>query len=89
VVTDRIAPHIEAMVRTAGASTQQGLIRESMRANVRASIDHLRHGSRLLADLVLAGRVAIVGAEYELETGRVHFIDGVPHDRGGTDSPRE
>ncbi len=42
-----------------------------MRANVRASADHLRHGSRLIEDLVVSGRVAVVGAEYELETGAV------------------
>ena len=53
-------------------------MRESMRTNVRASADHLRHGSQLLEELVLAGQVGIVGAEYELETGRVHFFDGVP-----------
>ncbi|MBI5537380.1 MAG: carbonic anhydrase [Deltaproteobacteria bacterium] len=86
-VTDRIAPHIEPLVRTGGASAQQVLLRESMRAHVRASVDHLRHGSRLLEELVLAGRLAIVGAEYELETGRVHLLDDVPNEGGGTDPP--
>jgi carbonic anhydrase len=45
---------------------------------VRASADHLRHGSRLLEELVLSGALVVVGAEYELETGAVHFFDGVP-----------
>jgi hypothetical protein len=31
-----------------------------------------------LEELVIAGRLAIVGAEYELETGTVNFFDGVP-----------
>lgn len=48
-----------------------------MRANVRASVDHLRHGSPLLEELVLAGDIAVIGAEYELETGEVHFFEGV------------
>jgi len=56
------------------------IVREAIRANIRASVDHLRHGSRLLEELVLAGRLAVVGAEYELETGAVHFFDGVPRD---------
>jgi carbonic anhydrase len=77
-ITDRISPHIEGFVRTAGPSNDPELLRESMRINVQAAADHLRHGSRLLEELVLAGRVAIVGAEYELETGRVHFFDGLP-----------
>jgi carbonic anhydrase len=77
-ITDRIAPHIEGLVRPSSdaESSRDGLIREAIRANVRASADHLRHGSRILEDLVLAGRLAIMGAEYELETGAVHFFDG-------------
>ncbi|HWN66873.1 MAG TPA: carbonic anhydrase [Haliangium sp.] len=73
-ITDRIAPHIEPLVRRAGS---EDLIREAVRANVRASADHLRHGSRTLEELVIEERVVVVGAEYELETGAVHFFDGV------------
>jgi carbonic anhydrase len=76
-ITDRIAPHIEGLIRP---GDPEGIIREAVRANVRASVDHLRHGSRLIEELVVAGRVAVVGAEYELETGAVHFLDGVPPD---------
>jgi carbonic anhydrase len=79
-ITDRIAPHIEGLVRP---GDPEGIIREAVRANVRASVDHLRHGSRLIEELVVAGRVAVVGAEYELETGAVHFLDGVPKLVGG------
>lgn len=79
-ITDRVSPHIEGYVRTAEHTSDAALLRESMRINVRASADHLRHGSRLLEELVLAGRLAIVGAEYELETGQVHFFDGLPLD---------
>jgi carbonic anhydrase len=81
-ITDRIAPHIEPMVRASGDASDPGLLRELMRVNVRASADHLRHGSRILEELVLAGRVAVVGAEYEIETGQVHFFDGSRFERG-------
>ncbi len=74
-ITDRIAPHIEGLVRP---GDPDGILREAVRANVRASADHLRHGSRLIEDLVVAGRVAVLGAEYELETGAVHFLDSLP-----------
>ncbi len=74
-ITDRIAPHIEGLVRP---GNPDGIIREAVRANVRASADHLRHGSRLIEDLVVAGRVAVLGAEYELETGADHFLDSLP-----------
>jgi carbonic anhydrase len=76
-ITDRISPHIDGFVRSRPDMNGE-LMRESMRINVRASANHLRHGSQLLEDMVLAGRLVVVGAEYELETGRVHFFDGVP-----------
>jgi carbonic anhydrase len=75
-ITDRIAPHVQALVRPGEA--QPSMLREAVRANVRASADHLRHGSQILEELVLAGELAVVGAEYDLETGGVTFFDGVP-----------
>ena len=71
-ITDRIAPHIEPIAR-GGAGPD--VMREAMRANVRASVDHLRHGSQILEELVLKERVRVVGAEYEIETGQVRFFD--------------
>jgi carbonic anhydrase len=72
-ITDRIEPHIEAIVRRGNGGPETH--RESMRANVRASVDHLRHGSAILEELVMKGRLQVVGAEYDLETGRVNFFD--------------
>lgn len=72
-ITDRIAPHIRGLARAGDPAPH-----EAIRANVRASADHLRHGSQILEELVLSGNVVVVGAEYELETGAVHFFDGVP-----------
>jgi carbonic anhydrase len=69
-ITDRIAPHIEGIARGAADTA-----REAMHANVRASVDHLRHGSQILEELVLKQRVRVVGAEYELDTGHVQFFD--------------
>jgi carbonic anhydrase len=78
-ITDRIAPHIQGLVRP---GNREAVLREAVRANVRASADHLRHGSRVLEEYVVSGRLAVVGAEYELETGEVTFFDGVPLPRG-------
>ena len=74
-ITDRIAPHIQALVRPGDT---EAVLEEAVRANVRASADHLRHGSRLLEELVVSGQLAVVGAEYELATGEVSFFDGLP-----------
>jgi carbonic anhydrase len=71
-ITDRIAPHIEAIaLRGSGPET----MRDAMQANVRASVDHLRHGSQILEELVLKGRVVVVGGDYDLETGQVQFFE--------------
>src|SRR3954468_61745 len=71
-ITDRIAPNVQHLVHGDKAD-----VREAVRANVRASAHHLRHGSQILEELVLAGRLAVVGAEYDLESGAVDFFDGV------------
>jgi carbonic anhydrase len=49
-----------------------------VRANIRMSANHLRHGSELLEQLIQNDGLLVVGAEYSLETGVVEFFDGVP-----------
>jgi carbonic anhydrase len=39
-------------------------------------VDHLRHGSEVLEQLIQKDGLRVVGAEYSLETGVVEFIDG-------------
>jgi carbonic anhydrase len=77
-ITDRIAPHIEDLVRAEACvrAPREQLLRDAMHANARASADHLRHGSPIIEELVLAGRVAVVAAEYELESGEVRPLEG-------------
>jgi carbonic anhydrase len=71
-ITARIRPIIEPVLVAPGISDP---LRAAMRANVVASVTQLRHGSKLIEDLVRANRLRVVGAEYELETGRVIFLD--------------
>lgn len=74
-IVNRIRPTVETLL-SAGLKEGEGLVRQAVRANVRASADHLRHGSALLEQLILEGRLLVVGAEYSLETGEVDFFDG-------------
>ena len=53
-------------------------MRESVRANIRASVNHLRHGSEVLEQLIQKAGLLVIGAEYSLETGVVDFFDSVP-----------
>lgn len=48
---------------------------EAVRANVRHSVEQLKHHSEILERLVDGGELLVVGAEYSLETGLVEFLD--------------
>jgi carbonic anhydrase len=56
----------------------QNVVRDAVRANVRAAVNQLKHASALIEQLVLERGLLVVGAEYSLETGVVSFFDGVP-----------
>src|SRR5437016_8748515 len=68
-IVDRIRPSVETLLSAAVRYDANQLAREAVRANVRASADHLRHGSALLEQLIQDGSLVVVGAEYSLETG--------------------
>ena len=73
-IVGRIGPAIESLLE-AGPHDPETLAREAMHANIRASVDHLRHGSPMIEDLVRSGGLLVVGAAYSLETGQVDFPD--------------
>jgi len=77
-IVDRIRPSVEAILAAGRDKATEALVEEAVRANIRVSAEHLRHGSEVLEQLVAAGRLLVVGAEYSLETGLVDFFDGVP-----------
>jgi carbonic anhydrase len=77
-IVDRIRPSVEMLMETDLRHDQDALVHQAVRANIRASADHLRHGSQVLEQLVQNDNLLIVGAEYSLETGIVNFFDGLP-----------
>jgi carbonic anhydrase len=74
-IVDRIRPSIQSLVHTELAKDRNRLIQEATRANVRASVNHLRRGSRILEKMVLEDGLLVVGAEYSLESGEVSFYE--------------
>jgi carbonic anhydrase len=54
----------------------EALMQQAVRANVRTSANHLRHGSELIEDLIEHDGLPIVSAEYSLATGVVDFLNG-------------
>ncbi len=77
-IVDRIRPSVEALLDTELRRDPEALISRATRANVRASVNQLRHGSRLLEQRIQSDGLLVVGAEYSLATGVVDFFDGVP-----------
>jgi carbonic anhydrase len=78
-IVDRVRPSVEALLATELKHDRDTLVQQAVRANIRFSADHLRHGSEVLEQLIQRNGLLIVGAEYCLETGVVDFFDGVPH----------
>ena len=76
-IVDRVRPSVEGLMRTELKNDLQTLVGHAVRSNVRASVDHLRHGSALLENLIRHEGLMVVGAEYSLATGVVEFFDGV------------
>lgn len=62
-IVDRVRPAIEGLTT----------IEQAVTANVRRSVDQLQHGSSIIESLIQAKELAIVGAEYSIETGLVTF----------------
>ena len=78
-IVDRIRPSVYNLHEIYTANGQdideQELINSGIKANVRMSVTQLKHGSRILEDAVNNGSLIIVGAVYDLDTGKVTFIE--------------
>lgn len=77
-IVDLIRPSVEGLLATKLAHDRPALIHEAVRANIRASVKQLRHGSDVIEQLIQTDGLTVVGAEYSLETGVVDFFDGMP-----------
>jgi len=77
-IVDRVRPSVEALLATELRHDPDALVRHAVRANIRVSANHLRHGSEVLEQLIQTNGLLVVGAEYSLETGLVDFFDGMP-----------
>ena len=77
-IVDRIRPSVEEILETGLAGDEDALLQRAIRANVGAAVNHLRHGSEVLEQLIRNDGLVVVGALYSLETGVVDFFDGVP-----------
>jgi carbonic anhydrase len=77
-IVDFIRPAVEGLLTSGIHADHDTLVHEAVRANIRASVNHLRHGSDIIENLIQNAGLMVVGAEYSLETGVVDFFDNLP-----------
>jgi len=64
-----IRPAVEEVVSQSG-----DMVDNAVRANIRLNVARLKDSEPILAELVHTGKLRIVGARYDLDSGRVDFI---------------
>ena len=77
-IVDRIRPSLESVLEIVSDDNKRDsdrLLHHAVRANIRASVNQLKHGSKVLEQLILKDKLAVVGAQYSLESGEVDFFN--------------
>ena len=74
-IVDLVRPSVESLLATDLKHDLDALVHQAVRANIRASVNHLRHGSEIIEQLIQKDGLLVVGAEYSLETGEVDFFE--------------
>ena len=73
-IVDRVRPAVESTIPVGGHPSSAG-VDEAICANVRASVRDIQHGLSDWGPTGATGHAMVVGALYELESGRVRFLD--------------
>ena len=71
-ITDAVRPGIEDVVKAGG----DGRLERAIDANVAYNVARVASAQPVIAEAVKSGRVRVVGAEYELATGKVRLLGG-------------
>jgi len=74
-IVDAIRPSVADLFQDKQGDYREDMFEAAVRANIRASVNHLRQGSEILEKLIREEWLQVVGAEYSLETGAVKFLD--------------
>ena len=73
-IVDFIRPSVADCLGNGAPDDHDALVEMAVRANIRSSVEHLRHGSEILEELIEEQDLRVVGAEYSLLTGLVEFF---------------
>jgi len=81
-IVDLVRPSVENLLATDLKHDRDELVLQAVRANIKASVNHLQHGSEIIEQLIQEDGLLVVGAEYSLQTGEVEFFeDAAPADK--------
>ncbi len=75
VTVERIRPAVAELLESAIAGDEAALLAAAVESNVLAAVEHLLHDSDVLESHQQSGGLAIVGAVYDLESGKVSFFE--------------
>jgi carbonic anhydrase len=76
-IVDLVRPAVESLLTSELKDNLPALMHQAVRANIRASVRNLRHGSEIVRHLIQNDGLLVVGAEYSLDTGEVEFFDDI------------
>ncbi|MEO6400401.1 MAG: carbonic anhydrase [Vicinamibacteria bacterium] len=76
-IVDRVRPAVEGVLESGQDLDAATIEHRAIRANIKASVEQLCHGSQIVERLIAHEGLKVVGAEYSLETGEVDFFEGV------------
>jgi len=74
-IVERIRPGIATVLSNAGEHSPAEVLDSAIGANVRHSVKGLRVGSPLVQQRISEGRLIVLGATYDIGSGRVTFLD--------------
>jgi len=74
-IVDLIRPGVEKIVAKHESEGALAVEHAAMTANVRNSVDQLRHGSAVIENLIANDGLVVTGAWYSLDTGKVEFLE--------------
>jgi carbonic anhydrase len=74
-IVNRIRPPVQSVIEAGTGKSRDELLRDAVRANVRAAANQLRHGTAFLESRIEQRQLMVVGSEYDLVTGMVDIFD--------------
>ena len=74
-IVNRIRTSLGPLLEPGEKMTPESMLGPAVKANISASVDQLRTGSRILEKLIRDDGLVVVGAEYSLASGEVDFLE--------------